>query len=385
MKIVVWQNVLTEHQVHTLRALQAYCKSPIEFVIGTRRHLSAREAQGWTACDYTGLSMHELPPKNWWGFARMILHLYPDAIHIFGGFWENKRMLLALLRAQTLGIKTGFITEPYADAPVSYLGNHPRLSDWLKAYIRPIAYQIGGWLIARSQSPVFAISTKAVKQFKKIGFKTNYIFPFGYFIPQATEQLKPQMGSASLPRLLHLVFIGSLINRKGISVLAEAVIKLNSNGLIAILDLYGSGDPSAFTSKSEHIKFKGLIPFGEAQSIIAAYDILILPSLHDGWGVVVNEALLQGVPVIASDAVGACTLIEVSGAGAIFPSGNSDKLNHILSEVAQSSSKLNTWRKAALNFRHMIAPEIAGKYMYDCLHYTTNYHLDRPIPYWYPH
>ena len=382
MKIVIWQSVLTEHQVHTLRALQTRCEEPIEFVIGTQ-NLVARKKQRWTSSDFTGLSIHELPHKNWWQAIRTILHLHADAIHLFGGLWADRRMFFALLKAQTLGIKTGLITEPYADASVSYFGEHPSLNDRLKTYLRPIAYRLGGWLITRPQSFVFAISAKAVRQFEKIGFKADHVFPFGYFVPEAMRQLKPQVESTYMLGPLRLVFVGSLISRKGLAVLVEAIVKLNRQGLIATLDLYGSGDPSAFISQSEHVQFKGLIPFGEVQPIIAAYDILILPSLHDGWGVVVNEALLQGVPVIASDAVGASTLIEVSGAGAIFTSGDSSQLASILSAVAHNPSTLKQWQEAAFNFKHALKPEVAGSYMYECLEYVIGGKSNRPIAPWY--
>ncbi len=382
MKIVIWQSVLTEHQVHTLRALQTHCEEPIEFVIGTQ-NLAVREKQGWTSSDFTGLSIHELPHKNWWKAVRTILHLHPDAIHLFGGLWADRRMFFALLKAQTLGIKTGLITEPYADASVSYFGEHPSLNDRLKTYLRPIAYRLGGWLITRSPSFVFAISGKAIDQFEKIGFKANHIFPFGYFVPQAIGQLKPQVESAYTARALRLIFVGSLISRKGLAVLVEAIVKLNRQGLIATLDLYGSGDPSAFVSQSEHVRFKGLIPFGKVQPIIAAYDILILPSLHDGWGVVVNEALLQGVPVITSDAVGASTLIEVSGAGAIFTSGDSSQLAGILSTAAHNPSTLKQWQEAAFNFKHTLQPEVAGSYMHECLQYAIGDKSNHPVAPWY--
>ena len=383
MKLVIWQSVLTEHQVHTLRALQTHCENPIEFVIGTQS-LAAREKQGWTSSDFDGLSIHELPHQNWWKFSRTILHLHPDALHLFGGLWADRRMFFALLKAQMLGIKTGLITEPYADTPVSYFGKHPRLNDRLKSYFRPIAYRVGGWLMTRPQSFVFAISAKAVRQFKKIGFKADHVFPFGYFVPEAIGQLQPQVESTYTSRPLRLVFVGSLISRKGLDVLAEAIVKLNGQGLIATLDLYGSGDPSACVRQSEHIRFKGVIPFGQVQPMIAAYDILILPSLHDGWGVVVNEALLQGVPVIASDAVGASTLIEVSGAGAIFSNGDSAQLAQILSVAAHNPSTLKQWQKAAFNFRHTLQPEVAASYMYKCLQYVIGDKSNRPVAPWYP-
>jgi len=60
MKIVTWQSVLTEHQVHTLRALQTIVGEPIEFVLGVRE-LAERRDQGWRKPTLDELSIHELP------------------------------------------------------------------------------------------------------------------------------------------------------------------------------------------------------------------------------------------------------------------------------------------------------------------------------------
>jgi len=65
MKIVSWQSVLTDHQSHTLRALQKVAGEPVLIVSGVKE-LKERQAQGWTAPDVSGLHVHYLPSSGWW-------------------------------------------------------------------------------------------------------------------------------------------------------------------------------------------------------------------------------------------------------------------------------------------------------------------------------
>ncbi|MGI8844920.1 MAG: glycosyltransferase, partial [Thermoleophilaceae bacterium] len=70
-------------------------------------------------------------------------------------------------------------------------------------------------------------------------------------------------------------------------------------------------------------------------------DLLVLPSLptatfREPWGLVINEAMLQRTPVIASDAVGAAAggLVVDGATGAVFPAGDERSLARSLSVLA---------------------------------------------------
>lgn len=79
------------------------------------------------------------------------------------------------------------------------------------------------------------------------------------------------------------------------------------------------------------VRFVGSKPMDEARNIIAQNDVLILPSLYDGWGAVVNEALMVGTQVWCSSHCGAKDLIGEEGPlGLIFNPHNSQNLAQIL-------------------------------------------------------
>lgn len=381
MKIVCWQSVLTEHQVHTLRAVETLAGEPIEYVLG-RRELAERKSQGWTSVNLVGLSVHDLPERGWWQVGAGLLRRYPDALHLFNGMWGDRRFFPLLLLAQLRGVKTGLMTEPFPDSRQSYFGARQRWMDAVRAYARPLAYRMAGLLVARRMSVVFAISGKAVDQFLAIGFRPKSVFPFGYFVPalNGTEarRLRPEDATG-----LRLVFIGSLIERKGLPTLLKAVRACRHAGCAVLLDVFGPGHPPAPEFIPQDVVFQGAIPFGRAQAFVCNYDVLVLPSLHDGWGVVVNEALLQGVPVIVSDAVGARTLVEKSGAGCIFQVDDVDGLTNIIGELARNPQLLSRWQEAAANFQRQLAPEVAANYLYDCLLFASGATRRRPNAPWY--
>ena len=61
-------------------------------------------------------------------------------------------------------------------------------------------------------------------------------------------------------------------------------------------------------------------------------DILVLPSEHEPWGVVVNEAMAAGVIPVVSDRVGAAPDLVV-GVGQVYPCGDTARLAEALSRA----------------------------------------------------
>ena len=124
--------------------------------------------------------------------------------------------------------------------------------------------------------------------------------------------------------MVTLVFIGTMSQLyKAPDILIKAVRQLQHGGRKITLHIFGPGDFSAFAVEDPCISYRGLIPFGQSQEWLADYDLLVVPSHYDGWGVVVNEAVCAGVPVVCSDQVGANALIRKYGVGRSFQSGKS--------------------------------------------------------------
>ena len=70
------------------------------------------------------------------------------------------------------------------------------------------------------------------------------------------------------------------------------------------------------------VEYAGFQPPEALPRYFAQADVFVLPSRYDGWGVVVNQAIGAGLPVVCSDAVGAAyDLVEDERKRAPFPAG----------------------------------------------------------------
>jgi glycosyltransferase involved in cell wall biosynthesis len=152
-------------------------------------------------------------------------------------------------------------------------------------------------------------------------------------------------------------------------------------GLIRV-DVFGSGDSSKFAFDDIAIEYCGRIPFGSGQETISKYDLMVLPSQFDGWGVVVNEALMAEVPVLCSNRVGAASLIRKWKCGAVFSWDNSNELAALLISIALNRDLLRDMSAAAKLIAPSITPQVAGRYMFDAIRSTYSL-VERPVCPWY--
>ena len=73
----------------------------------------------------------------------------------------------------------------------------------------------------------------------------------------------------------------------------------------------------------------------------------MLPSRHDGWGVVINEALGAGLPIIVSDRVGARDLVDDGRNGLITCAGDVEELADALLQLGQSHEMRRSFAAAS--------------------------------------
>jgi glycosyltransferase involved in cell wall biosynthesis len=87
--------------------------------------------------------------------------------------------------------------------------------------------------------------------------------------------------------------------------------------------------------------------------VYAASTVLVVPSDHEPWGLTVNEAMLSGTPVIASDRVGArLDLIEGGRTGYVYPSGDLGALASVLRRLLaepQRAADMGRWARRRMD------------------------------------
>jgi len=366
-KIIAWQPVLTDHQAFTYQELSRQSGLPVLAQV-VRLEDETRRAQGWRDTRVTSIERQLIPPHSFLLHSLRCLLANRDQIHVFGSAFENPRMMFLLWVATRLGVDCFIISEPYSTVSFGYLVNRRAWRERLKTWARPHLYRFYMLALRDGLKGIFTISRLASQQYAKAGMPADRLFPFGYFVP--TE---PELASTAVVTIdestqyLRLAFVGALIERKGLATLIAAVRMAVENGAKLQLDVYGPGDPKAFDFDGCCVRYLGCIPFGQAQQYLRCYDLLVLPSHYDGWGVVVNEALCAGVPVLCSDQVGARVLIETFGAGQIFPRSDEQALANQLTALAADPEKLAEIKLACAAAAEAIQPARAASYMLQVL------------------
>ena len=383
MKLVSWQPVLTEHQVHLMRSVQANRTASLRVIAGART-LPERQSQGWVEIDGSDLDYMVLPKRGWWRVATEAINQCKDAVHLFGGIFADRRFFWLMLYCRLKGIKIGLMSEPYAEDALGYFSQQSVTTEKAKSFLRPLMYRLAAYLVGRGLFAFFPISDLAAQQFKRHGFRALGIYPFAYFVPRIGSVLKASVAATDL-QSIRIIFVGSFIKRKGVGVLLEAwdVAQRVSVGMKTHmqLDIYGTGQLDD-RSLPSNVHLNGPIPFGKSQSLMAQYDALILPSLHDGWGVVVNEALLQGVPALVSDRVGAQVLVKASNAGAIFKADSVTALAELFVRLADDPLQLKDWAIGARKLAHSLEPSAGADYLLACLEHAERGVGSAPTPPW---
>ena len=165
-------------------------------------------------------------------------------------------------------------------------------------------------------------------------------------------------------RPLTFLFCGQMIARKGVDVLLRAFDRLIANGMDARLLLVGrEAELPEFmnlvspATKSK-VDYAGFQAPENLPDYFARSDVFVLPSRHDGWGVVVNQALATGVPIITSDAVGAgFDYVENGVNGVTVKAGDVDELYSALQTFVQNPELVSTWGNRSREISRALTPE----------------------------
>ncbi len=135
----------------------------------------------------------------------------------------------------------------------------------------------------------------------------------------------------SEPDALRILYVGRLVEVKGVADLIDAVKLLDAKGLSTwTLRVVGDGpladELRRRSSDETRIQLLGAIPHVDLAEVYRSADVLVLPSYREPWGLVVNEALGFGLRVIVSDRVGCAVDLVSDENGSTFVAGDIDAL-----------------------------------------------------------
>jgi glycosyltransferase involved in cell wall biosynthesis len=141
------------------------------------------------------------------------------------------------------------------------------------------------------------------------------------------------------------MFAGRLAREKGVSVLLRAWRDSGLSAPSAALVLVGGGPIRARVAATGAALLEGPLDPEPLRRLYAGSDVVVMPSIptrdfREPWGLVANEAMSQGVPVIATDAVGAAAggLVEHERTGLVVPANDPQALAQALKRLHDDPS-----------------------------------------------
>jgi glycosyltransferase involved in cell wall biosynthesis len=128
-----------------------------------------------------------------------------------------------------------------------------------------------------------------------------------------------------------ILAIGQFIPRKGFDLLLDAFVRMDRDG-VSLLLIGGGPEREAYEEKIRDQGIRNVIikDFMHKQELLRYWklaDIFVMPTRYDIWGLVLNEALSLGLPIISTTMAGAAhDLIEEAGNGFLVPPDNAEAL-----------------------------------------------------------
>lgn len=187
--------------------------------------------------------------------------------------------------------------------------------------------------------------------FLKYGMNKERVFLLPMMINNQKYYPNPQEKQVKSDGNLVFLYVGRLDPEKNVDALIstfKTIVKERSN--IKLIIVGGGSCEEQLKEQAmhqQHIIFKGKLYGKDLINCYHSADILVLPSLFEPWGLVVNEALSAGLPVICSNKVGAGNdLVAAPNAGWIFNVEDNEEMKKI---IMYCIDNINEVKNRALN------------------------------------
>jgi glycosyltransferase involved in cell wall biosynthesis len=159
-------------------------------------------------------------------------------------------------------------------------------------------------LTTRSYHSVIAVSNEALKDYEQTIKKVKNEFVLANYVGDAFFREKIETKKYSPIEKLQLVAVGNLRDDKNYSYLIEALAQLKQYSIT--LEVYGKpyGNSLEDLQKEAEINQAAVVFKGKSdniQDILPQYDLYVMATKHEGFGIAVAEAMAAGLPLLLSD------------------------------------------------------------------------------------
>jgi glycosyltransferase involved in cell wall biosynthesis len=372
MNWTFWQDVVSPLLSPLARALASMPDQTVT-VVAEGELSQQRRAIGWCTPDCSPARVLIGPTDA--GIERLIGGNHGEpSVHLINGLPGvalNRRVLPHLART---GAMVGLLSES-AD------------SKGILGLARRAKYYRDRYLVGKKIDFVLAMGQLGVRWFESAGYDPSQIYPFAY-VTERPAVVSDNRDEENEDKTFRILYLGQIIRRK------DGVTAIRGLSELSVrdwqFDVVGNGPDLQRWRKvaseggvADRIHFSPAVDNRVIGNLLQHADLLLLPSRRDGWGAVVNEALMSGVPVICSDNCGAADLLRESWRGSTFKTGSVESLRDVLQEWIkqngrrneESSARIKEW-SAALE-----GPQTA-RYLVEIVAHVRD-GGPRPLPPWY--
>jgi len=242
-------------------------------------------------------------------------------------------VLTVLFTAKLLGrpfvVWSGFIESSYAKYIID-----PKYKDNKLGRIMDIFFGMLIRFICRNSDCFIAYGNKAKEFLIRHGAPQDKIFIGTQVISgDTTTRVTCSKSETEFKDKKIILYLGYFNKRKGINYLINAFKRIQHED--AILILAGAGEEEEnlklLAKGEENIYFTGYVEGKDKHKYYSIADIFVLPSLHDPWAFVINEAMHFGLPIITTKEVGSSELIN--GNGFVVKAGDEEELKSAIEEL----------------------------------------------------
>jgi len=234
-----------------------------------------------------------------------------------------------------------------------------RSAPWAASAVRKVVYPfLDG----------FACYSNTTRRFlhKRFRIPTQKLFTLpqctdnNHFNCKREERLSP-------PKKFTFLIVSRFTRRKGIELFIAVWRRLpEAFAKNCRLEIAGTGplqDEFERTSQgAENIRFKGFVPFEGLPGLYQGADVLVMPSLEDPWGFVVNEAMASGLPVLCSAYAHAREMVVDRRNGYIFDPLDETATRSVIMKIYENRALLTDMaRYSQALVRQAYSPEIAAR------------------------
>lgn len=290
---------------------------------------------------------------------------------IQGVFAYEDGALQSFLKAKTLGLQC------FYDLPIGYWRTARKLLEKEKEKWPEWRSTLTGFFdsdikLARKDKElrladkIFVASSFTAKTLKDFpgDLSTIEVIPYGF--PEVINDRIYQ--TTNNDRRLKLLFVGSLSQRKGIANLFEAVKGLEKYIELTVVGKKVSEDCKALDVELAKHNWIHTLPHAAVLNLMQQHDVLVFPSLFEGFGLVISEAMAVGTPVITTDRTAGPDLIQHGENGWLVEAGSTVALKSAIENILHNPSQIesigrNAMVTAAKRPWHIYGAELAESLM----------------------